>query len=157
VGPVRARASGVLINPGRLAATGALEVLDVRALAVERLGVVQADLAEFLARQRGLGGLRATMEPCWIGVRWSLPGPDLRARLGVDAGPAPMPFSLRADGVRYGGVHLPPLLVRWVVRNFDPTPRLRRLPMTVSVAPISIEAGRLDVGADTGPRCPTKE
>ena len=150
-------ARGVLINPGRLAATGVLEVLDVQALAVERLGVAQADLAEFLGRQRGLGGLRATMEPCWIGVHWSLPGPDLRARLGVDAGPAPMPFSLRADGVRYGGVRLPSLLVGWVVRNFDPTPRLRRLPMTVSVAPISIEAGRLDVGSDPGPRCPTRE
>jgi hypothetical protein len=157
VGPVRARASGVLINPGRLEATGVLEVLDVRTLAIDRLGVAQADLAEFLGRQRGLGGLRATMEPCWIGVRWSLPGPDLRARLGVDAGPEPTPFSLRADGVRYGGVRLPPLLVRWVVRNFDPTPRLRRLPMAVSVAPISIETGRLDVGSDTGPRCPTKE
>ena len=68
-----------------------------------------------------------------------------------------VPFSLRADGVRYGGVRLPSLLVGWVVRNFDPTPRLRRLPMTVSVAPISIEAGRLDVGSDPGPRCPTKE
>jgi len=128
----------------------------VQALAVERLGVAQADLAEFLGRQRGLGGLRATMEPCWIGVHWSLPGPDLRARLGVDAGPAPMPFSLRADGVRYGGVRLPSLMVGWVVRNFDPTPRLR-LPITVPVVPISIEAGRLDVGSDPGPRCPTKE
>jgi hypothetical protein len=68
-----------------------------------------------------------------------------------------MPFSLQADGVRYGGVRLPPLLVRWVVRNFDPTPRLRRLPMTVSLAPISIDAGRLDVGSETGPRCATKE
>jgi hypothetical protein len=157
IGPVRARASGVVINPGRLAATGAVEILDVQALAVERLGVAQADLAEFLAQQRGLGGLRAAMERCWIGIHWSLPGPDLRARLGVEAGPAPMPFSLQADGVRYGGVRLPPLLVRWVVRNFDPTPRLRRLPMTVSLAPISIDAGRLDVGSETGPRCATKE
>ena len=38
VGPVRIRASGVLVNPGRLAATGTIELLDVRSLAVERLG-----------------------------------------------------------------------------------------------------------------------
>jgi hypothetical protein len=157
IGPVKVRASGVLVNPGRLAATGAVELLDVRSLRVERLGVAQEDLAEFLARQRGLSGLRATMERCGIAVHWSLPGPDLRARLGVDAGPGPTPFTLRADGVSYGGVRLPALLVRWIVRNFDPTPRLRRLPMAVSVAPISVGAGRLEVGANPDPLCPPKE
>ncbi len=157
IGPVRVRASGVLINPGRLAATGALELLDVRALAVERLGVSEADLAEFIGRQRGLGGLQATMEACAVRVRWSLPGPDLHARLGIEAGPAPKPFSLSADRVRYGRMRVPSLLVGWIVRNFDPTPRLRRLPMTVSLAPISIEAGRLDVGREPDARCPTKE
>jgi len=86
-----------------------------------------------------------------------LPGPDLRARLGVDAGPEPAPFTLRADGVTYGGVRLPALLVHWIVRNFDPTPRLRRLPMAVSVAPISVGAGRLEVGTDPDPLCPPKE
>ena len=66
IGPVRVRATGILINPGRLAATGAVELLDVRSLRVERLGVAQDDLAEFLGRQRGLSGLRATMERCGI-------------------------------------------------------------------------------------------
>jgi dolichyl-phosphate-mannose-protein mannosyltransferase len=157
IGPVRVRASGVVVNPGRLAATGVVELLDVRSLAVERLGVAQEDLAEFLARQRGLSGLGATLERCGIGVHWSLPGPDLRARLGLAAGPGPAPFTLRADGVRYGGVRLPALLVNWIVRNFDPTPRLRRLPMVVSVAPISIGAGRLEVGTDPDPVCLPKE
>lgn len=157
IGPVRVRATGILINPGRLAATGVVELLDVRSLAVERLGVAQEDLAEFLARQRGLSGLDATMERCGIAVHWSLPGPDLRARLGLDAGPGSAPFTLRADAVSYGGVRLPGLLVRWIVRNFDPTPRLRRLPMAVSVAPISIGAGRLEVGTDPDPLCPPKE
>jgi hypothetical protein len=157
IGPVRVRARGIVVNPGRLAATGAVELLDVRSLAVERLGVAQADLAEFLARQRGLSGLGATMERCAIAVHWSLPGPDLRARLGLEAGPGAAPFVLRADGVSYGGVRVPALLVHWIVRNFDPTPRLRRLPMAVSVAPISIGAGRLEVGIDPDPLCPPKE
>ena len=49
IGPVRLRVRDVLVNPGRLAATGAVELLDVGALAVERLGVAERDLAEFIA------------------------------------------------------------------------------------------------------------
>ena len=71
-----------------------------------------------------MSGRRATALPwtlgCTLGAPDRRPGPDLRVRLGLGAGPAPMPFSLRADGVRDGGVRLPPLLVRWVVRDFDP-------------------------------------
>ncbi|MEX2222191.1 MAG: hypothetical protein WEG40_10365 [Candidatus Rokuibacteriota bacterium] len=55
---------------------------------------------------------------------------------------------LRAAEVRYGGVRLPRLLVDWIVRNFDPTPRLRRQPIPVSLAPIRIRPGRLEVGAE---------
>ena len=73
------------------------------------------------------------------------------------AGRAPAPFTLHVDGVSYGGVRLPGLLVRWIVRNFDPTPRLRRLPMAVSVAPISIGAGRVEIGRDPDPSCLPKE
>jgi 4-amino-4-deoxy-L-arabinose transferase-like glycosyltransferase len=157
IGPVRLHVRDVLVNPGRLAATGAVELLDIGGLAVERLGVAERDLAEFIAQQRGLGGLRATMEDGWIHARWALPGPSLSARLSVAAGPPPQPFSLRAADVRYGGVRLPPLLVDWIVRNFDPTPRLRRLPMPVSLAPIRIQGGRLEVGADPVPTATTKE
>jgi hypothetical protein len=157
IGPVGLRVREVLVNPGRLAATGAVELLDVGALVVERLGVAEADLAEFIAQQRGLSGLRATMRDGWIHARWTLPGPDLSARLAIEAGPPPPPFTLRAADVRYGGVRLPPLLVDWIVRNFDPTPRLRRLPMPVSLAPIRIQGGRLEVGADAVPTAQTKE
>ncbi len=146
IGPVRVRARGVVVNPGRLAETGAVELLDVRSLAVERLGIGQQDLAEFLARQRGLAGLRATMEEGWIRVDWPLPGPALSARVAVAAGSPPDPFTLRAADVTYGGVRLPPLLVNWIVRNFDPTPRLRRLPMAVSLGPVRMRPQRLEVG-----------
>jgi hypothetical protein len=155
IGPVRLRVREVLVNPGRLAATGVVELLDVGALVVERLGVAEADLAEFIGRQRGLGGLRATMEEGFIQAHWALPGPSLSARLSIAAGPSPRPFTLHAADVRYGGVRLPPLLVDWIVRHFDPTPRLRRLPMPVSLAPIRIAGGRLEVGADPGPTATT--
>jgi len=36
--------------------------------------------------------------------------------------------------------------VNWIVRNFDPTPRLRRLPTAVSLAPVQMRPQRLEVG-----------
>jgi hypothetical protein len=159
IGPVRVRARGVVVNPGRLAETGAVELLDVGSLRVERLGIGQQDLADFLAQQRGMAGLRAAMEGCGLGVRWALPGPDLSARLTIATGPGHEPFSLHADAVRYGRLRLPRLLVDWIVRNFDPTPRLRRLPMAVSLAPVYLGRGRLEVGdeTETGVVCPPEE
>jgi hypothetical protein len=41
--------------------------------------------------------------------------------------------------------------------GFDPTPRLRRLPMAVSVASISIGAGWVEIGRDPDPSCLPKE
>ena len=157
IGPVRLRVRDVVVNPGRLAATGAVELLDVGSLHVERLGVAERDLGEFIAQQRGLAGLRTTMEEGWIQARWALPGPGLSARLGLAAGTPPDPFTLRATDVRYGGVRLPRLLVDWIVRNFDPTPRLRRLPMPVSMGPIRIQRERLEVGEDGAAAAATKE
>ena len=157
IGPVRLRIRDVVVNPGRLAATGAVELLDVGSLHVERLGVAERDLGEFIALQRGLAGLRATMEDGWIQARWALPGPGLSARLALAAGSPPDPFTLRAAEVRYGGVRLPRILVDWIVRNFDPTPRLRRLPMPVSMAPIRIQRDRLEVGEDRASTTATKE
>ena len=157
IGPVRLRLRDVVVNPGRLAATGAVELLDVGSLSVERLGIAESDLAAFIAQQRGLAGLRVTMIDGWIEARWALPGPGLSARLGLASGSPPDPFTLLAADVRYGGVRLPRLLVNWIVRNFDPTPRLRRIPMPVSMAPIRIEPGRLEVGTDGAPTAATKE
>jgi hypothetical protein len=157
IGPVRLRLRDVIVNPGRLAATGAVELLDVGALHVERLGIAERDLGEFIAQQRGLAGLRVTMDEGWIQARWALPGPGLSARLALAAGSPPDPFTLRAADVRYGGVRLPRLLADWIVRNFDPTPRVRRLPMAVLMAPIGIQRGRLEIGEDGAPAAATKE
>ncbi|HKC06002.1 MAG TPA: glycosyltransferase family 39 protein [Methylomirabilota bacterium] len=156
IGPVRLRIRDAVVNPGRLAATGDVELLDVGSLHVERLGIAERDLAEFIAQQRGLSGLRATMEEGWVRANWALPGPGLSARLALTAGSPPAPFALRAADVRYGGVRLPGFLVDWIVRNFDPTPRLRRLPMPVSMAPIRIQRERLEVGEDGAPTAATK-
>jgi hypothetical protein len=49
--------------------------------------------------------------------------------------------------LRVAGVRVPELLFDWIVRNFDPTLRLRNLPVPVAVAPIRISPGRIEIGA----------
>ena len=96
------------------------------------------------------------MEDGWVRASWALPGPGLSARLALTAGAPPAPFALSAADVRYGRVSFPGFLVDWIVRNFDPTPRLRRLPMPVSMAPMRIQRERLEVGEDGAPTAATK-
>jgi hypothetical protein len=147
---VRVRVTGLLFHPRRLAETGTLELLDLKALAVERLVITQSDLSEFLRGQRGLGGGRVALEEGRARVTLALPGPDLAARIRVLPGAGGSPFALQADVVRYGALRLPRWLVDSIVRNFDPTPRLRQLPVAVTLAPVRITAGRIEVGGAAG-------
>ena len=57
--------------------------------------------------------------------------------------------ALRPQGRRSEGrrAPVPDALVDWVVRHFDPTNRLRNLPVPVSIAPIQIKSGRFEIGA----------
>jgi hypothetical protein len=56
-------------------------------------------------------------------------------------------LELRVAKMRIGGVPIPGVFTSWVTRHFDPTVRLRNLPVPVFIAPIHIRAGRVDVGA----------
>lgn len=144
---MRVRLSGLLVDPGLLVGTGAGEALDLQGIDVERLTITQDDLAAYLDRQRkaarigvafGEGSARAT-------VRGAGPLIEGRVRFLPVVGEAPI--ALAVDQVRVGGLGIPDLLVGWVVRNFDPTPRLRQLPLSVSFGPVSVTPGRLVVGA----------
>jgi hypothetical protein len=57
------------------------------------------------------------------------------------------PFALDVTDVRVARVPIPGRMVSWVVRQFDPTLRLRDLPVAVSLAPTTLKAGRVEVGA----------
>ena len=61
-----------------------------------------------------------------------------------------VPFALAVEGVRVGGVPLPSLVVDGVCRHLDPTPRLRRLPVAVTLATPRILPGRLEIGGEAG-------
>jgi hypothetical protein len=142
---VRLRARDLLFNPRRFADTGRFELLDVKSLAVERLVVTEADLAEFLRGQRGLGGITVALEEGRARVGLTLPGPDLVTRIRLLPGSGGSPFTLSADELSYGSLRLPRFLTDWIVRNFDPTPRLRQLPVPVTLGSVRITPGRIEV------------
>ena len=135
----------LLIDPRRLLDTGALEILDAGRLSIDAVTITQADVdallagqpvGELLAVRLGDGTADVTLK--------RFPG---HARVGVASGGPDLPFALRVEDVSIGGVPVPGFLVDWVVRNFDPTPRLRNLPVPVSVGPIRILPGRLQIGS----------
>jgi len=120
----------------------------VRGAGFDEVTVEGVESRTLLEPQRHLEVVGALAPP--LAAALSAATPEQREAVAKTVG------ELTAQYREDGGVRLPSLMVGWVVRNFDPTPRLR-LPITVPVVPISIEAGRLDVGSDPGPRCPTKE
>jgi hypothetical protein len=146
---VRVRLSGLLVDPAAVMAAGEAEVLDLQALDIERLTITQEDLAAYLGRQRrggrvdvafGDGSAQATVR----GV-----GPEIQGRVRLLPGAGESPITFAVDQVRVGGIAIPGPLVAWVIRNFDPTPRLRQLPLTISLGPVVLRPGRLEVGAGT--------
>ncbi|HKZ06803.1 MAG TPA: LmeA family phospholipid-binding protein [Methylomirabilota bacterium] len=150
---LRVVAHRLRFNPGRLAATGRLEILDLEGLTVERLRVDEADLLAFLRAQRGMSraGLALGAGEARMSVGLGR-GPTLAARVRFVPGVRGAPFALDISQVRLGGVALPELLVGWIVRHLDPTPRLRRLPVPVTIPSLRIAPGRVEIAAAPPPR-----
>ncbi|MEK7443507.1 MAG: glycosyltransferase family 39 protein [candidate division NC10 bacterium] len=148
---VRLSVEGLLFHPQRLVETGRLELLGLRALRVHRLTVTEAELQEFVRAQKGFtrADLHLGEGSADVGLVWS--GPTLSARLRLLPASGAGPFTLGVEAVSVGGIRVPGPLVGWVVRHLDPTPRLRRLPVEVSLAPVTILPGRLEVGSPDGP------
>jgi dolichyl-phosphate-mannose-protein mannosyltransferase/DUF2993 family protein len=145
---VRLEVDGLLFNPQRLVGEDKLEILDIEELRVSRLTVTEEDLDLFLRGQpvgRGMTiALRdGTADMLVIGF-----GPALRARIRFGPADHDRPFTLIVERVSIGGVQVPGFLVDWIMRHFDPTPGLRRLPIPVTVAPVRIRPGRIEVGAN---------
>lgn len=142
---VRITVDRLLINPRRLVETGALEVLDADALRIERLRITQGDLDDLLRGQPVGRILQVELLDRWAAV--SLKGFPLSARVGILTETGPAPFALKVEDLRAGGIPIPDLLVNWVARNFDPTLRARNLPVAVSLGPVRLTRGAVEVGA----------
>ena len=142
---VRVRAERVLVNPWRLVERGALEVLDIGALRIEGLAITQADLDEFLRGQPPAAGLRVELLDGWARVTHSRLA--LSGRVALLPGAAGAPFTVQVEQLRLGSIAIPGFLVDWATHQFDPALRLRNLPVDVSLAPIRIRPGRVEVGS----------
>jgi hypothetical protein len=82
-----------------------------------------------------------------VAVRVSLPGPDVAARLRV-LSDVDGQMTLAAHGVRVGGLPVPDVLAGFILRQFNPGPRLReRLRLEATVAPVTITPQALRIGA----------
>ena len=142
---VRLTLEGLVVNPYRLLASGEIELLALERLRVDHLVVTREDLQGFFAGLRGFQGLGFRLEEGAVTVRLSQRGPDVAGRVRVENGRGNQPLQLRAEGLSLGGIPLPRLLVHWVFRQYDPGPRLARLPVAVELAPIRVEPERIVV------------
>jgi hypothetical protein len=135
----------LLINPKRLVETGALEILDAGSLRVDALVITQADLDDLLRGQPAGALIDVRLENGYALVK--LKPIPAEARVGLVTPGTDAPFALTVGDVRVAGVPVPAFLVDWVARHLDPTPRLRDLPVPVSIAPIRIGPGRIEAGS----------
>jgi hypothetical protein len=141
----RLEVEGLVFNPRRLLEMGQLEVLDVRALRIKHLVVTEDDLHDFL-RGQPPGGVAVRLADGAADVQVSGLGPRISARVGLHASATGSPFALTAERVKLGPLPVPASLTNWIVRQFDPSPALRRLPIPVVLSPIAIRPGRLEIG-----------
>ncbi len=137
----------LLVNPWS-ALDGRFDPLDAGRLRLEQATVTVADLQAFLAGLKHFRRSTVTAAGDALAVTIRQPGPDVSARIRVL--PAPdRPFALRAERVRVGGVPVPDVLVNWVVRNFDPTPRLAsRMPFPVEIGRVSVRDDALTISRE---------
>ncbi len=135
----------LLINPRRFVETGALEVLDAGALRIERLVITQGDLDALLRGQPVGRVLSITLGEGSAEVTSARF--RSRAEVALLPGAAAAPFAIKVDHLAIGGIPIPGALTDWVARNFDPSLRLRNLPVPVSLGPIRIRSGRVEIGA----------
>ncbi|OGL04687.1 MAG: hypothetical protein A3E31_11665 [Candidatus Rokubacteria bacterium RIFCSPHIGHO2_12_FULL_73_22] len=131
------------VNPWG-ALEGRLDLLDGRVIRMERGTILEADLRAFLGGLKAFRRASLALEPGALALTLRQPGPDVAARVRVLPA-ADRPFALLADRVRVGGVPVPGPLVDWVVRNYDPTPRMRELPIPVAVGRIAVAPGAIRV------------
>ena len=137
----------LLVNPYSVWEEGQLEPLDARLFRLERARVDAADLREFLRRLKGAGRTSVTLGAGFADVTVGLPGPDVRARVRLLAVQG-RPFALGAEDVHVGVVPVPAFLVKWVIRNFDPTPVIAaRMPFPVEIAPVTMTPNAIEIGA----------
>jgi hypothetical protein len=146
---VRLVLEDVLVNPLAAHLEQRLEILDVARFRIAQATLMSEDLDAFLAGERRTRPMRVTLREGYADFALVQPGPDVTARVRLEAAPD-RPFAIFGDHVRLAGVPGPDALVDWVVRGLDPSRRIAsRLPLAVEIGDVRIAADAIRIG---GPR-----
>jgi hypothetical protein len=139
-------ADDVLVNPFSLEGDGRADLLDVGRLRLARADVSADDLQAFL------GGLRVfrrsrlwlTTDAVYFIIRQ--PGADMSALVKVLPA-TDRPFALDVQRASLGWLPIPPALVNWVVRHYDPATQLKsRVPFPVEIGRVTVTEQALRIG-----------
>lgn len=140
---------GLLVNPWSAREGGRFDPLDLGKLRLDSATVKIADLQTYVAGLKRFRRSTVTADGDALSVAVRQAGPDVTARVRLTSA-ADRPFALQAERVRVGGVPVPSVLVNWVIRNFDPTPKIAsRVPFPVQIGRVSVrdEALRISEGS----------
>jgi dolichyl-phosphate-mannose-protein mannosyltransferase/DUF2993 family protein len=136
----------LLVNPYSAWEEGRLQPLDARRFRLERARIRAADLGEFLRHLKGAGRTSVTLSAGFAEVSVGLLGPDVSARVRLLA-VHDRPFAIEAERVHIGVVPVPEFLTSWVIRSFDPAPRIAaRMPFPVEIGPVTMTPSGIELG-----------
>lgn len=128
----------LLVNPWSALALGRFDPLDAGRVRLETATVHVPDLQAYVAGLRRFRRSTVSAEGDALAVVVRLAGPDVSARVRLFSA-VDRPIVLQAERVRVGGVPVPDALVNWVIRHFDPFPRIAsRLPFPVELGRVSV-------------------
>jgi hypothetical protein len=139
-------ADDVLVNPFSLETDERAALLDIGRLRLARAEIAGDDLQAFLTALKAFRRtrVRLTTDAFYFNARQ--PGADVSALVRVVPA-ADRPFALQVQRASLGWIPLPPLLVNWVVRHYDPTPQLKsRLPFPLEIGPVAITEHAIRIG-----------
>jgi len=121
--------------------------LDLGRLRLESAAVTVGDLQRFLADLKHFRRSTVAADGDALRVTIRQAGPDVSARVRFSAA-TDRPFAITAEHVWVGWLPVPGLLVNWVLRNFDPAPRIAsRLPFPVRIGRVTVRDEALRISA----------
>jgi hypothetical protein len=139
-------ADDVLINPFSLELDGRADLLDIGRLRLTRGDIGADDLQAFLGGLKAFRRTRVRLTSDAFYFTARQPGADVSALVRVVPA-TDRPFALEVQQASLGWMPLPPVLVNWVVRHYDPTTRLKsRLPFPVEVGRVTVTEQALRIG-----------
>jgi Dolichyl-phosphate-mannose-protein mannosyltransferase len=138
----------VLVNPWSALAERRFDPLDAGRVRLETATVALADLQPFLTGLKRFRRSTIAADGDALAVTIRQVGPDVSARIRLLPA-SDRPFALVAERVRVAGLPVPDALVNWVIRSFDPTPRLAsRLPFPVEIGRVSVRDEALRISRE---------